>query len=191
MKVIEIRRHSIAGHDGNLTEEGLALARSAGQTLSGPFERVFASPKARALQTAEAFGFPSPEVVEELTTLSGEGFSPYQERIKWFASKKLSLLESYFAVPEIMPLLKKHGTMVLDALSTIADDLPDGAAALAVSHGGTIEPAALIALGGEFELEAMGGELSCCEGVRFGYVHNRILLVETIRLPGGAQSLKT
>lgn len=184
MKILEVRRHSIADHDGKLTREGVTLARFACQTLITPFTRAFASPKPRAIETAGLFGFPSPEAVEDLTTLSSEKFSPYQERIEWFASKGLSLLESYFAVPEIMPLLVNHGKKTLAALSRIANELTDGASALAVSHGGTIEPAALLALGGEFELETMGGELNYCEGVRFGYVDRTIVLVETIRLPG-------
>ncbi|MCP3677855.1 MAG: histidine phosphatase family protein [Deltaproteobacteria bacterium] len=184
MKILEVRRHSIVDHNGKLTKEGAALASFACQTLAAPVARAFSSPKPRAIETARVFGFTSPQVEEALTTLSSEGFSPYQERVEWFASKGLSLLESYFAVPEIMPLLVSHGKRALAALSRIANELTDGTSALAVSHGGTIEPAALLALGGEFELETMGGELNYCEGVRFGYIDSTIVLVETIRLPG-------
>jgi broad specificity phosphatase PhoE len=183
MKIIEVRRHTIAGHDGKVTEDGAALARFACQTLATPFARAFTSPKPRAFETAGIFGFPSPEVVEELATLSSEVFAGYHERIEWFALQGLTLLESYFAIPEIMPLLVDHGKRVLAALSLIERELTDGASTLAVSHGGTIELAALLALDGEFELETMGGELNYCEGVRFGYVDGAIMLVETIRLP--------
>jgi len=182
MKIIEVRRHSMAGHDGRLTGEGTALASFAAKTVATPLGSAFSSPKPRAIETAALFGLPSPQVIEELSPLSSDEFSPYHERIEWFALQGLTLLDAYFAIPEIMPLLVNHGKRSLAALSRIAGQLTDGTSALAVSHGGTIEPAALLALGGEFELETMGGELNCCEGVRFGYAERAIVVVEIIRL---------
>ena len=57
MKVIEIRRHSKSGQDKGLSEKGRRIAREAWKTLSPPYELYVSSPKRRACETMEAFGF--------------------------------------------------------------------------------------------------------------------------------------
>ncbi len=185
MKVVEIRRHSLTGEDKNLSDEGRELAqRAKASLLRERYDLVLSSPKARCLQTAEAFGFPEPKVDERFGTLPGEKLGPYDEQVrKLMEERGLSLLEAYFALPETRKVLEEKGREVVEAIIEVASSLPEGGSAFIVSHGGTIEPAALVALGGEFDLSVLGGGLEPCEGVAFLVEGEEIKGVSIIRLP--------
>lgn len=183
MRRVELRRHSLRGPSGDLSEEGEALARKTAATAAIPYDAFFSSPARRAQQTASAFGGVDVRVDPRLGLLPGADLAPYDGRARALMERReIGLLAAYVALPEVHPTLRKKGEEVLEAIREIGAALPDGGCALAISHGGTIEPAALIALGGEFDLDAIGGDLAECEGVRFDLEDGRVVSVEVIRL---------
>jgi len=183
MKVVEIRRHSIRGSDDTLSEEGRQLARKAGSTLEGKYLYCYTSPKKRAIQTLEEFGYAIFKVDERFGPLPGEKIRPFEDRAKKIVeNQKLTLLEAFFEIRELHPILEGKGRELIEAARRICRELPDDGRALVVSHGGAIEPAALLALGKDFSLNVLGGELRECEGVRFFVEGDSVKRVDVIRL---------
>jgi len=183
MKVVEIRRHSIRGSDDTLSEEGRQLARKAGSTLEGKYLYCYTSPKKRAIQTLEEFGYTVFKVDERFGPLPGEKIRPFEDRAKKIVeNQKLTLLEAFFEIGELHPILEEKGRELIEAVKRICRELPDDGRALVVSHGGAIEPAALLALGKDFSLNVLGGELLECEGVRFFVEGDSVKRIDVIRL---------
>lgn len=168
MKWVEIRRHSERGPDGGLTPKGRRIAREAARTLRPPYAFCYTSSKKRAIETAEVMGFKEPIVDDRFGTLPSSITSGYEREIERLRKEKgLSLLRAYMALPELCETLRAFGGGLLKAVMEIPNRLPEDHGALIVSHGGTIEPLTLTALGVEFTLSAIGGEFRECEGVRF------------------------
>jgi len=183
MKVVEVRRHSIRGSDDTLSEEGRQLARKAGSTLEGKYLYCYTSPKKRAIQTLEEFGYAMFKVDEQFGSLPGEKIRPFEDRAKKIVeNRKLTLLEAFFEMRELHPILEEKGRELIEAVKRICRELPDDGRALVVSHGGAIEPAAILALGRDFSLNVLGGELLECEGVRFFVEGDSVKRIDVIRL---------
>lgn len=184
MKIVEIRRHSKRDAEGNLSREGKALCAKAGKTLETGYTVFISSSKPRAIQTLQAFGAAEHKVDDRFTALPGNKIARYEKKAEKKAKKKsLTLLQSYFKVKEIKRVLRKVGKDVLAAIQDVARNLSEDGKALIVSHGGTIEPAVLAAIGGDFSLKAMGGEeLKECEGAKFYFESDRLARVDVIRL---------
>jgi len=183
MKVVEIRRHSVRGGDDTLSEEGKQLARKAGSTLEGNYLHCYTSPKKRAIETLEEFGYTMFKVDERLGPLPGEKIRPFEDRAKKMVeNRKLTLLEAFFEIKELHPILEEKGRELIEAVRQICRELPDGGRALVVSHGGDIEPAALLALGRGFSLNVLGGEFLECEGMKFFFEEDSVKRIDVIRL---------
>ncbi len=139
VKRIEIRRHSHRNPpDAHLSPEGLALAQRVGGSL-GPFARVVSSPAPRARETAEAMGFAvEREVPELLPDMAGLWTNEDFDRARTFADYARALAER----PGLRTLAERQARLWLD----LTEDIAEGAALLAISHGGIIEFGALAAL---------------------------------------------
>ncbi|MGQ9629341.1 MAG: histidine phosphatase family protein [bacterium] len=184
VKTIEVRRHSIRGKGKGLSREGVELAKSARPTLSPPYDIRISSPKKRARETMEAFGFENYSTDERFSTLDDSRIEGFEDRIEMTAaSEGCSKFEALFRVPEVSAILRKMGEGYLSALRDVAAKLPEGGKALIVSHGGSIEPAALLGFP-RYDLAEMGGPLEPCEGVVFHFEGEKLQKVEVIRLPG-------
>ena len=183
MKVVEVRRHSIRGSDDTLSEEGRQLARRAGSTLEGKYLYCYTSPKKRAIQTLEEFGYTIFKVDERFGPLPGDKVRPFEDSAKKIVeNQKLSLLQAFFEIRELHPIMEEKGRELIEAVKRTCRELPDDGRALAISHGGSIEPAAILALGKDFSLDVLGGELLECEGVRFFVEGDSVKRIDVIRL---------
>jgi broad specificity phosphatase PhoE len=181
MKIIEIRRHTFRDKEGHITEEGRRLIEFAKKTLLKKYSAFYSSPKIRAIETLEAFGFSNPILEDRFSTISIPREID-EHAIKIAKEENKSLLQSYFTIPECIKILENTGKKVIRAIKEIGDEINDDEAAFCISHGGTIEPAILIALGKDFSLEVIGEELKECEGARFCIEEDKIISVEIIRL---------
>ncbi|MCZ6601790.1 MAG: histidine phosphatase family protein [Planctomycetota bacterium] len=171
------------GPSGDLTEQGETLARETARAAPGSYDAFYSSPSPRAQQTALAFGAKTVKTDPRLGLLPGAEFVAYDAQVRALTeTKRLGLLGAYLEIADLHPILRRKGEEVLDVLREIARDLPRGSCALAISHGGTIEPAVLVAMGGAFSLEAIGMEFSECEGATFEVDEDKIKLVELLRL---------
>jgi broad specificity phosphatase PhoE len=136
---IEVRRHAMRAPGGvHLVQAGVALARRVGEGL-GPFTRVITSPIPRAFETAIAMGF-AVDVVDDHLALVPE---KVVARVAW---------DSTFgawaaAAADGSKPVRTHLGAMRDWLAGVAGDLPDGGAALMVSHGGVIESIAVACIG--------------------------------------------
>jgi broad specificity phosphatase PhoE len=95
--------------------------------------------------------------------------------------KEVSLLEAFFQVPEVMEIIEERAKECLKGIKRVARSLPEGGSALVLSHGGTIEPAALLAKG-NWDLKAIGGPLKECEGIVFKLDGDEIVDIYTARI---------
>lgn len=165
MKCVEIFRHSMRGEGKGLSEEGRLLARRARATLSPHYDLCVSSPKERARETLEAFGFDRYEVDESFTAVNP--WAPFDAAVQEVAKLRgTSPLAACWGIPEALNYLRLQGETMIVAIKRIARKLPEGGRALVVSHGGILEAAALHGCS-EYALEEIGGEIGFCEGVVF------------------------
>jgi len=182
MKIIEIRRHSKRGEGKGLSEEGRGIARRAAATLLGPYALLISSPRERACQTMEAFGFRDYRKDERFTTIQSPIMEKLEEKLEALAEEEdVLLLEAVFLMDEAKEALKEWGGKYLEAIIDVSKELHDGEKALIVSHGGSIEPAALLGFD-KFDLKEIGGPLGFCDGIRFFIENDRPSKVEVIRI---------
>lgn len=176
MRWLEVRRHSLTkkgtarGHGSHLSAEGVALARTVGGQL-GPFARVLTSLAPRAIETAVAMGF----AVDDTIDLPS-GYIPGQvgQHQQW------TWPEPYVSYGELIGSggdLAKVAHAHADHWAATVHGLPDGATALVVSHGGTIEPALVACLPGSNHA-MWGAPFSHCDGARLGYNNGRFVTVQ-------------
>jgi broad specificity phosphatase PhoE len=136
---LEIRRHSLTkkgegrGCGSHLSAEGVALARTVGAGL-GSFARVVTGPLPRAIETAIAMGF----AVDELVELPS-GYIPgeVEHHAQWDWPHPYVRYAALIAEGGALATAAVASRTILTAVVTA---VPEGAAALVVSHGGTIEP---------------------------------------------------
>lgn len=172
MKIIEVRRHSIRERmSQDLSDQGILLARFIGEEI-GPFNRVLTSCIPRAIQTAAAMGFQADEQVELLNTYG----DAVETVIPWPAS-----FDEYTA-----PLLrggaaKRYADQLAAYYRHLAESLPDGGAALVITHGGVVEISA-VACFPTANHAAWGNYIECCEGVRMVWEAGGFVKIEVLRV---------
>lgn len=155
MKILEIRRHSIRSQGDHLSQTGVALARSVGQTI-GPFERVVTSTLPRAFETAIAMGFAVDEQSDLLATYGNE----VDQEAPWPMSfaEYADVIQSGRAAMKYAKKLAKYYAGIMNSIS-------DGSAALVINHGGVVELGVTGCLPG-FDFASWGGAVEYCEGAR-------------------------
>jgi broad specificity phosphatase PhoE len=172
MKTIEIRRHSIRNKPGDdLSEQGVALARMIG-AQTGPFDYVVTSPVPRAYQTAVAMGF---EVNERVDLLSTYGDSVEAE-IPWPAD-----FSEYTAPVRQGWAAKRYSQRLVEFYTRLTESLPEGGAALVITHGGVVEIGAVACLPNA-DHAAWGDYIECCEGVRLFWENGKFVNAEVLRV---------
>jgi len=182
MKTVEIRRHSKRGEGKGLSREGKKIAQKAAKTLSPPYALLISSPKKRARQTMEAFGFKDYREDERFVTIQSPVIEKLEEKLQKTAQEKgITPLAAFFLIGEAKKALRKWGKTYLDAVIDISKELRDNEKALIVSHGGSIEPAALLFFD-EFDLSKIGGPLEYCEGIEFIIEDDKLADIKVIRL---------
>jgi broad specificity phosphatase PhoE len=179
---VEVRRHAPRGPDGLLTPAGWALASRVGQTLHRPYAAVLTGTASRCIQTARAFGFSNFRIDPAFDSPPAEALGALLPQIRRAAQDRvLTLLEAFLRVPATRDLLFEAGERLLGALRHVADRLPAGGRALAITHTGSIEPAILLAAG------AYGGGpvefLRECEGAAFAIDRTEVVGVTPLSLP--------
>lgn len=184
---VEVRRHAPRGPDGLLTPAGWALALRVGQTLQRPYAAVLTGTAPRCIQTARAFGFPDYRIDPAFDSPPAEALSALLPQIRRAAQERaLTLLEAFLRVPVTRDLLFEAGERLLGAVRHVAERLPAGGRALAVTHAGSIEPAILLAAG------AYGGGpfdfIRECEGASFAIEGREVVGVTPMPLPSGVVS---
>jgi len=180
MKFVEAFRHSKRGESTGLNEEGRELARRARPLLAPRYDLCVSSPKERARETMEVFGFPSYDVDEAFTAVNP--WEPFDEAVTKLAKEKgITPLAACWFVPEALKYLRFQGETLLGAIHRIARKLPEGGRALVVTHGGILEAAALLG-GPRYELDELGGEISFAEGVVFKFDGEKLTGVDVKRL---------
>lgn len=165
MKYVEIFRHSKRGEGKGLNEEGRQLARRARAMLSPHYDLCVSSPKERARETLESFGFNRYELDEAFTAVNP--WEPFDEAVQELAKERgITPLAACWGIPEALNYLRLQGETMIVAIKRIARKLPEGGRALVVSHGGILEAAALHACP-NYALEEIGGEIGFCKGLVF------------------------
>jgi broad specificity phosphatase PhoE len=181
MKHVEVFRHSKRGEGKGLSEEGRELARRARTLLAAHYDLCVSSPKERARETLEAFGFDRYEVDEAFTAVNP--WEPFDAEVSKLAGQRgIIPLAACWEIPEALSYLRLQGETFLGAVKRIARGLPEDGRALVVSHGGILEAAALLGCA-TYALESMGGEIGFCEGVVFRIAGEQLIEVELRRLP--------
>jgi len=173
MRTLVHRRHSLRepGTD-SLSRAGVALARHIGRS-SGRFDRVVASPKTRAVETARAMGYRVDDELPELGEMPDEvgravGRLP--------ESGFNSLGELVDRVREVREFARAQARAWRAQLEAV----PDGGRLLMVSHAGIIELGTVAALGPR--CTEWGPGLGPLEGVELvgstdGWTRGRVLRV--------------
>lgn len=172
MKIIEIRRHSIRERmSQDLSEQGRVLARFIGEEI-GPFQRVVTSGLPRAYQTAIAMGFQVDEQVDLLNTYGDS----VEAEIPWPAS-----FDEYTAPVLRGGAPKRYAERLIAWYTHLAESLPDGGAALVITHGGVVEIGA-VACFPTADHTSWGNYVECCEGVRMEWDDGKFVNLKVLRV---------
>jgi broad specificity phosphatase PhoE len=180
MKFVDVFRHSKRGDGKGLSEEGRELARQARPLLAPSYDLVISSPKERARETLEAFGFERYELDDAFTAVNP--WEPFDAEVSRVSKERgVTPLAACWEIPEALNYLKLQGETFLAAVRRIARKLPEEGRALIVSHGGILEAAALHACP-RYDLAELGGEIGLCEGVSFKFDGENLAGFEVKRL---------
>ncbi len=172
---VEVRRHAMRAPGGvHLVQGGVALARRVGQDL-GPFAVVVTSPIPRAFETAIAMGFAVDDVDDHLALIPAK----VMDRVAWDGG-----FGAWVTAAEGSKAVRAHLGAMREWLAKVAAALPEGGAALMVSHGGVIESVAAACLGGD--AAGWGGPARYVEGFRleFDRTSGRFIGGAVLRVPG-------
>ena len=183
MKSVEVFRHSKRGEGKGLSEEGRELARRARSLLAPHYDLVVSSPKERARETLEVWGFERYEVHEAFTAVNP--WEPFDAQVSKLAKERgIIPLAACWEIPEALNYLRLQGETFLGAVKRLARKLPEGegSRALVVSHGGILEAAALLGCP-RYHLDELGGEISTCESAVFVFDGETLAGMEVKRLP--------
>jgi broad specificity phosphatase PhoE len=183
MRIVELRRHAERDANEDLTAIGLAQAARALKTLEFPYDAYVVSPAKRARLTMRAFGIDDPRVEERIAPRPKPPFAAFGVRHEELMAAGMDAVTAWYAIPGCAPLLADNGRHALAGVLDIATALPDRGRALAVSHGGTIEPLAVVAIGRAYEELFGRRELAYTEGVRLVVDGGRVARVDVVRLP--------
>jgi broad specificity phosphatase PhoE len=139
MRTLELRRHTMRTKPGqHLSQAGVDLARLVGSRI-GPFDRVITSPVTRAFETALAMGFAVDEQVGDLSAMPEDAEDEVGSWDAGFAAWARAVKKDGAAA--------RYGQTLADLYRRIAGALPEGGAALIISHGGIVEAGAVAAAG--------------------------------------------
>ncbi|MCI4340729.1 MAG: histidine phosphatase family protein [Thermoplasmata archaeon] len=175
MRSIDYRRHSRRDPGAvHLNDEGRALARRIG-AASGPFDRVVTSTVPRAIETAEAMGFPVSDRRPELATWGPGVEAALGPIIDW---------SDYARALRRSPTVARFAELQRSILLGVARALPEGGRALVVSHGGVLEIGAVAALP-EADHRAWGGPAGYCEGIQLTFDSDRFFRGTPLRVGSG------
>ncbi len=173
MRFLEHRRHGPrdGGRDA-LSPAGWALARRIGPSL-GPFDRVVASPKIRAVETATALAGRVDAERHELAGLPGE----VEARV---AEADVRSFDGYVDLARSSTAVGEFARSQADLWKEELARLPEDGHLLLVSHAGVIELGAAgaiprVALG-------WGRPLAPLEGVRLGLERGRWVTAAVLRV---------
>jgi broad specificity phosphatase PhoE len=175
MRSLVHRRHSQRQPtDVHLSADGIQLARRVGRR-SGHFDRVFTSPKPRAVETAAAMGYKVDGQWEQLGQLPDivarfldrESPSTFGDYVRWATT-----------VHEIRGAADALAAQWGEAL----DQVPDGGRILLISHAGVIELGAAGAL--PEVAVGWGPVLAPLEGIRLDRDRGRWVYGEVLRVEG-------
>jgi broad specificity phosphatase PhoE len=183
MRRLEVRRHAATkkgerrGRGSHLSAAGVAAARHLGDAI-GPFALVLASDVPRSLETALAMGF----AVDECVPMGGEHFEAASREVAhhdwWEAPDPFALWEEHVALNgAVAALARDQEAMWRGALQRV----PEGAAALVVSHGGLIEPG-LVACFPRSNHRAWGLPFANLEGARLTFDGDDWIHLELLRI---------
>ena len=139
--------------------------------FADPFDLVVSSPLPRAVETAVAMGFAVGEIVEELWEL-GPGV---EDEVDWDAGYS-AFADAY----RLGGATASYCDRMASVVRSLADKLPQGGAALAVTHGAIVEACAVGA--GPDTAALFGGPAGYCEGVRISYPDDVEPQVEVLRV---------
>ena len=181
MRFLEVRRHSLtkkgqARESGSLlSKEGVARARALGEQL--PFAAyVLTGPDRRHVETAIAMGYAVDEMVSWPSGyVSGVVDHHDQWRWEYPFQRYAELLQTS---TELHAVTQAHLSHWLRALDQVAD----GATALVISSGGSIEPM-LVAAHPEGQHAGWGGALHQLEGATLTFDGDQCLSVQMQREP--------
>ena len=172
MKTLEVRRHTTRAKPGeHLSQAGVTLARTVGESI-GPFERVVTSTVARAFETAIAMGF-AVDAQDEMLSMQP---AAVDAEVPWPSDFAV-----YAAAAQRGGPTAKFGQKLAGYFAALANQITDGHAALAVSHGGIVEISAVACVPAE-DYAAWGGYLDVCEGVRLMWENGGFVRAEVLRV---------
>jgi broad specificity phosphatase PhoE len=176
MRTLEVRRHTMRVKPGqHLSQEGVDLARRIGDTI-GPFQRVVTSFIPRAFETAIAMGFAVDEQVEDiLLVMLNEDI---EAEVEWDAGFA-AFAEAAHKNPT--GATAQYVNRQSDFWRSVVESVPEGGAALIVSHGGVVEAGAVGCLP-DADHQGWGAFLSYCEGVRLTYENGQFTSIEILRI---------
>jgi len=183
MRIVEVRRHAERDANEDLTARGLEQAARAKDTLDFPYDAYVTSAAKRARLTMEAFGVRGAVVDERIGPRQKPPFASFGARHEALMRGGMDPATAWFAIEECLPLLLENGRIAWTAVEEIAARLPESGRALAVSHGGTIEPLAVVATGDLYEAMFGRRELAYTEGVRLLLQGGQVHRIDIIRLP--------
>jgi broad specificity phosphatase PhoE len=172
MRTLEVRRHTMRTRPGkHLSQAGVTLARRVGETL-GPFDRVVTSTLPRAFETAIALGFAVDEQIEALGAMP----DAVDREVDWSGG-----FPAFSAAVARGKATARYARELTTVFREIVGTVPDGGAALVISHGGIIEAGTIGCLP-DAEHPAWGRGLDYCEGVRLSFADGAFTAAEILRL---------
>jgi broad specificity phosphatase PhoE len=155
----------------HLNQAGVGLARRVGEGM-GPFALVVTSTLPRAFETAIAMGFAVDEQVEALSMMGDD----VDREVNW----QLGFAE-FARGARLGGATARYVRAQAGLLRSIVERVPDGGAALVVSHGGIVEAGAVGCLP-DADHRAWGGACSYCDGIRLRYEDGRFTHAEVLRV---------
>lgn len=187
MRWLEVRRHSMTkkgtgrGRGSHLCGPGVALARQVGASL-GPFATVLTSASPRAVETAVAMGFAVDDTAELPSAYVPGEFGRHEQ---WAWSEPYRRLADLVHNGRgVAAVAESHADLWRRAVTAV----PDGGAALVVSHGGGME-LALVLLRPDADLTSWGRPFGHCDGVRLGYDGGAFVAEQFIRVRTAAAAV--
>ena len=182
MRIVELRRHAERDNNEDLTAKGVEQCATAKTTLEFPYDAYVISPAKRAKLTMEAFGGGLSTVEPRLAPRPRTPFLPFQRRHEELLAAGMDAVTAWFTIPGAHPALAEVGRAALAAVLDLAAKLPEGGRALAVSHGGTIEPFAVVVLDRPYASIFGNRELGYCEGTKAYVFGGKVSRVDVVRM---------
>lgn len=168
MRWLEIRRHSLTkkgparGSGSHLSQAGVDLAVRIGRRI-GPVGYTAAGVVPRTLETALAMGYAVDELVDWDGGIGARDEVPHHAQWDWE--------HPYVRYAQLIRTggqLAALAVRQVEQWRRIVERVPDGGVALAISHGGVIEPG-LVACLPAAEHPRWGRPFAHLDGARLGY----------------------